>query len=221
MNSVFSNKTRRPVVITVAKLFVLVLIALACVVTPLTAFACDGSGSSSSANGVVAAIAKGLSSKALKKAIKKKTVSKNGLRTTNVSRAQFATMLKGFCQAFEADLRARGITDKQLDLIKNQGQSVKQVLETKHSNRYPDDQSVNTFEKNEIEVAENDFLTNNGTYAPDACGLSNRNQQKDSRSFQSFFNSTSYQKLDIGSIDSMFTNAVRAVPAQGGRIVRS
>jgi len=54
MNSLFPNKTSRPAKTTAAKLlyplwgFVLVLVTLACVATPLTALACDGQGSSSS-----------------------------------------------------------------------------------------------------------------------------------------------------------------------------
>ncbi|HWS82878.1 MAG TPA: hypothetical protein VN207_01315 [Ktedonobacteraceae bacterium] len=59
MNTVFPNKTRRLAAKAVVSMFV--LIALACVTTPLTAFACD--------------------------------------------RPHFATILKGFCQAFKADLK--------------------------------------------------------------------------------------------------------------------
>jgi len=161
MNNVLPNKTRRLAIKTAAKLFILVLVALACIATPLTAFACD--------------------------------------------RPTFATILKGFCQAFKADLvRAKGLTPTQFNEIID-GNSVKGVLE-----KYKglDDPTVEAFEKREIRIANNDF--NNGTtYAPDACGQGGRDIQQDASDFQIYFNSQEYAGLDIGFIDSMFTDAVR------------
>jgi len=167
MNSIFSNKTRRLAIKTTAKLFVLVLVALACVATPLTAFACD--------------------------------------------RPTFATILKGFCQAFKADLgNVEGLTPKEFNEIIG-GNSVKGVLE---SDKGLDDSAVESFERDEISIASGDFShTNdaNGSYAPEACGLgNNRDKQQDASNFQSYLNSQEYAGLDIGFIDSMFTDAVRA-----------
>ncbi len=163
MNNVLPNKTRRLAIKTAAKLFILVLVALACIATPLTAFACD--------------------------------------------RPTFATILKGFCQAFRADLgRVEGLTSKQFNEIIN-GNSVKGVLE-----KYKglDDPAVEAFERNEITIASSDFIAMNRTYAPGACGLQGRDIQQDASDFQSYFNSQEYAGLDIGFIDSMFTDAVRA-----------
>src|SRR5260370_37645694 len=114
MNNVLPNKTRRLAIKTAAKLFILVLVALACIATPLTAFACD--------------------------------------------RPTFATILKGFCQAFRADLgRVEGLTRKEFNEIIG-GNSVKGVLE---SDKGLNDSDVEAFEKREISFANNDF--NNGT----------------------------------------------------------
>jgi hypothetical protein len=171
MNTVFPSKTRR--LAAKAVVGMLVLVALTCVTTPLTAFACD--------------------------------------------RPEFATILKGFCQAFKADLLNRslgsqgGITSDELDLIVGPSQeSVKEVLENQHSDIYPDDQSVMDFEKSEISYANGDNFYDGTRYAPNACGQGNRDISTDENNFHSYFYSQEYAGLDVGYIDSMFTDAVRA-----------
>ncbi|HWS84391.1 MAG TPA: hypothetical protein VN207_09055 [Ktedonobacteraceae bacterium] len=170
MNTVFSSKTRKLVVRTIVG--TCILVALACVITPLTAFACD--------------------------------IHKDN--PNNVTREQFATILKGFCQAFKADLKnnKQGLSENEFNNIVG-GNSVKGVLK---SDKRLSDSEVESFERREINLANNDF--NNGTtYAPNACGQGRRDTATDKSDFQSYFNSQEYTGLDIGYIDSMFTDAVR------------
>src|SRR5437764_201559 len=83
MNTAFPSKTRRLVVKITSSM--LILVALLCVATPLTAFAC--------------------------------------------SEPEFATILKGFCRAFQADLKnQQGLTDTDINDIIS-ANSVRQILE--------------------------------------------------------------------------------------------
>ena len=159
MNTVFPTKARRLAAKVVVSMFVLV--ALACVTTPLTAFACD--------------------------------------------RPHFATILKGFCQVFKADLENKKVlsSDELNEII--DGNSVKGVLE---SDKGLSDSDVERLERNEIRRANNDF--NHGTaYNPEACQQGTRDTATDKSDFQSYFYGQEYAGLDVGYIDSMFTDAIR------------
>ena len=160
MNTAFPSKTRRLAVKITSSM--LILVALLCVATPLTAFAC--------------------------------------------SEPEFATILKGFCQAFKADLEnQQGLIDTDINDIIS-GNSVRQVLEDNYG---LSDSDVLAFEQNEISAAKDDFI-NGTTYDPQGCGLGNRDTATDSNDFQIFFDSQQYTDLNSDTIDSIFTDAVRA-----------
>ena len=104
MNTAFPSKTRRLAVKITSSM--LILVALLCVATPLTAFAC--------------------------------------------SEPEFATILKGFCQAFKADLKnQKDLSDADFNDIIG-GRSVREVLE---NNNGLSDSDVLAFEQNEISIA--------------------------------------------------------------------
>lgn len=127
------------------------------------------------------------------------------------TQAEFATILKGFCQAFKADLqRGQGVTNRELKRIVNGNSSVKDILENSKHNL--SDSDVLTFETSEINIANSDFDAGT-TYAPDACGLgTTRDIATDKNDFQIYFNGSEYStiKSDIDTIDQLFSDAVRA-----------
>jgi len=128
------------------------------------------------------------------------------------TQAEFGTILKGFCQAFKADLqRDQGVTNSEFRRIVNGNSSVKDILENSKHNL--SDSDVLTFETNEINIANSD-LNAGTTYAPDACGLgTTRDIATDKEDFQTYFNGDEYSTLesDIDTIDQLFSDAVRAV----------
>lgn len=103
------------------------------------------------------------------------------------TQAEFATILKGFCQAFKADLqRDQSVTNSELKSITKGTKTVKDVLENSKHNL--SDSDVLTFETDEIGIANSDF-TAGTTYAPDACGLgTTRDTATDKKDFQTYFN---------------------------------
>ena len=128
------------------------------------------------------------------------------------TQAEFSTILKGFCQAFKADLqRDKGVTNRELKRIVNGDSSVKDILENSKHNL--SDSDVLAFETGQIDTANDDF-TNGTTYAPDACGLgTTRDIATDKTDFQIYFNGSEYSTLksDINTIDQLYSDAVRAV----------
>lgn len=128
------------------------------------------------------------------------------------TQAEFATILKGFCQAFKADLqRDKGVTNREFKRIVNGNSSVKDILENSKHNL--SDSDVLAFETKEINIANSDFDAGT-TYAPDACGLgTTRDIATDKNDFQTYFNGSEYSTLqsDIDTIDQLFSDAVRAV----------
>ena len=143
--------------------------------------------------------------------------SANSTNSTQVSQTEFGTILKGFCQIFAANLKngsqtglnRKGLTNRELRSITNGTKTVKDVLE--NSSHGLNDSDVESFEKSQISIANTDFSSNSGTYAPDACQQSGQNLATDSTNFQSYFNSSDYQNLDASTIDQLFTAAV--IPA--------
>ncbi|HWS84478.1 MAG TPA: hypothetical protein VN207_09495 [Ktedonobacteraceae bacterium] len=138
-----------------------------------------------------------------------------GNSNTTVSRSEFLRIVKGFCQAFKADLvRDQNPTSDELKQIDDQGQRVSQVLE--NSNHNLGESDVQDFESSEIAIANSDFETDNGTYAPGACQQGpSSNAQQDAQNFEQYFQSNDYQQNIIGDnsdgtiLDSWFTDTVR------------